>query len=1341
MTFSKVAALLEKERVPARTRRFARRPSYPAGLLNQPYPDKYEVPTFTQYDGRKGNATEYVSKFLDAMGPHAGNGNLCLREFSKSLTDRAYTWYTTLKPDFVRTWDDMVEVFCTKYFHVEDKITLLTLHNTKQGPTEGLLAYIKRFKDAALDCYVNHEESELVEICITNMLTEYRAHLENLDIIKFTALLQKVLAMSTQPDTKRKRQEDKLREELPPIPCTEQEMHAILDKWTADGLIRPAKRPPTEEQKKHERYCRLHQYVHNPTIECRTLQKMFQTKIKDGTLELAKPQQEEQRNPLPQHGRGATAVVIHGNVADLDMDKEEATPLESTIMALQKSPKFRSLFDQLGLGAEARKMATEAFVSIAVESAANISKRKMEVTGFGGVAEYTIGHIQLALKVGPILSLTRFHVIDSTVSYHVLLGFPWLHKHKLVSSTYHQRVKGRLNGKPIRLLVNNTPFDETKAHFVEAAFYEDLAPAGEASTSRTIGTPLPAWADIRDHPEANLRNILELKRKRKEVKLGRAILSCCAIQEMVHNPDEGSMEELQEKVDYQPSLAAEDLEVINLSDNPEIQRPISISSSLSAEERTSLVKLLKEYQDVFVWQYDEMPGFDPGLVAHALNVEPGTRPVVQPMRTFHPEVEAQITKEIQKLLAAGFVKPIQHPQWLSNIVPVKKKNGQIRCCVDFRNLNKACPKDEFSLPSMDVLIDSIAGHEMFSFMDSFKYEAYLTGLAIAHEMGIKCLKKLEEKFDTLTIEYAYRNENRYVDALAALGSQVAFEGASIDVTIVKKDTSITNTLEQKLAEPPMSENDWRNSIKATLVNGYRAAESTTAGDIPAESASGTESDMAIADSNKKSLKVLKDESLIGDQLYIRLLWGILARCLGKKEATKRLLDPSMCQEVATIQGARPTCQNEFEDEQVYAVLVAEDWRMPFFEYLFEGILPEAHGEAYKLKRQALRYFTEGSSLFKKGLAGEPLRCLGPSESRAALKEAHAGECGEHQGKKKLYQQLLSLGYYWPTMKKDATEFVKTCHTCQVQANLIHSHPTTLQNMATPWPFHTWGLDLIGPINPANVGYIWILVATEYFTKWVEAIPLKKATGAVIANFIREHIICRFGIPHKIVTDNGIPFISKDVQAMTKHYRVKHLKSSPYYPQGNGQAEATNRMLLRILSKMVFDYGKNWGFHLPDVLWAYWLSPKTATSFSSFLLVYGTKAIALVEIAIPIPRVVQGTENDVDASMCTKLRTCDLEALEEARNQAFEKTRRYHLKMVGAYGKIVKERIFATGQLVLKAADYVRRGLPSPSKFASNWEGPFVICEAHASGYYKLARADGIVLVDPVNGKWLKHYYA
>jgi hypothetical protein len=165
--------------------------------------------------------------------------------------------------------------------------------------------------------------------------------------------------------------------------------------------------------------------------------------------------------------------------------------------------------------------------------------------------------------------------------------------------------------------------------------------------------------------------------------------------------------------------AKEELEVINLSDNPDVSKPVSISMSLSAEERKCLIDLPHEYKDVFAWDYDEMPEIDPGLVAHSLNVELGTRPAVQPKRTFHTEVEAQITQEVKKLLAVGFIKPIQHPRWLSNIVPVKKKNGQIRCCVDFCNLNKACPKDEFLLPNMDLLIDSATGHAMFSFLDGF----------------------------------------------------------------------------------------------------------------------------------------------------------------------------------------------------------------------------------------------------------------------------------------------------------------------------------------------------------------------------------------------------------------------------------------------------------------------------------------------------------------------------------------------------------------------------------------------------------------------------------------------
>uniref|UniRef100_A0A2N9GRM0 Integrase catalytic domain-containing protein n=1 Tax=Fagus sylvatica TaxID=28930 RepID=A0A2N9GRM0_FAGSY len=619
---------------------------------------------------------------------------------------------------------------------------------------------------------------------------------------------------------------------------------------------------------------------------------------------------------------------------------------------------------------------------------------------------------------------------------------------------------------------------------------------------------------------------------------------------------------------------------------------------------------------------------------------------------------------------------------------------------------------------------------------SSKYEAYITGLVIAHEMGIKHLRvigdsnliicqtkgefslkepslalyralaqKLEEKFHTFEISHAMRCENRYADALATLGSQVSFEGSKVDVTIDKRSMPITDLLKEKFKEQNLDAEDWRTPIRAKLV-----------------------SPEGVAD-----LKVLKDYVLIAGDLYRRLPGGVLARCV-KSPGSSKETDRSPREVLRTQRWCKPLPQTPAP-----GLLLAQhdDWRTPFLEYLIENVLPQTSQAATRLKKLATRYFVEGGILFRKGFHGDPLRCLSLAESQTVMKEAHSGECGEHQGKKRLYQLLLTLGYYWPTMKKDTADFVKSCHTCQLQANLIHTHPTSLQNMATPWPFHTWGLDLIGPINPSSGGYIWILVATEYFSKWVEAIPLRKATGAAVANFIREHIITRFGIPHKIISDNGTPFVNKNVKEVLEHYRIKHRRSTPYYPQGNGQAEATNRMLLRILSKMVFDYGKGWNSHLADTLWAYRGSTKTATGFTPFSLVYGTDAISPTELLVPSPRILHGMDLEADADICAEARVADLEGLEEARELAQARSLRYHQKLADAYEKTLQTRIFAKGQMVLRAVDHVRRGLPSPSKFAPNWEGPYLIREAYDSGYYKLSTADGTTLVDPINGKWLE----
>ena len=187
--------------------------------------------------------------------------------------------------------------------------------------------------------------------------------------------------------------------------------------------------------------------------------------------------------------------------------------------------------------------------------------------------------------------------------------------------------------------------------------------------------------------------------------------SSCYLLEETFNPTK--KEAISQEVLTPPKLLPinEELEIVNLDDH-NMELPISINPLLMPPKKKESVSLLKEYHDVFAWQYEEMPGLDPGMVAHALNIEWGAKPVVQPRRIFHPDVEARILQEVKNLLATRFIKPIEHQQWLPNIVPIKKKNRKIKCCVNFQDLNKVHSKDEFPLPNMDLLIDSATGHEI-----------------------------------------------------------------------------------------------------------------------------------------------------------------------------------------------------------------------------------------------------------------------------------------------------------------------------------------------------------------------------------------------------------------------------------------------------------------------------------------------------------------------------------------------------------------------------------------------------------------------------------------------------
>ncbi|XP_028064595.1 uncharacterized protein K02A2.6-like [Camellia sinensis] len=190
-------------------------------------------------------------------------------------------------------------------------------------------------------------------------------------------------------------------------------------------------------------------------------------------------------------------------------------------------------------------------------------------------------------------------------------------------------------------------------------------------------------------------------------------------------------------------------------------------------------------------------------------------------------------------------------------------------------------------------------------------------------------------------------------------------------------------------------------------------------------------------------------------------------------------------------------------------------------------------------------------------------------------------------------------------------------------NLRHAPVIELYNIKTPYQFHTWAFDLVGPIAQQSKGHRWIFAAIEVSTIWIETIPMRKTNKDGVANFIRENIICRFGIPKVMLSNNGTPFVNHHVGRLLDDYQIKHHKSTPYYPQRNGQAEATNKAVVRILSKMMDETGGIWFEQLLVTLQAYRMSRRKPIQATPFSLMYGFEAVLLVELAVPPTRMIHG----------------------------------------------------------------------------------------------------------------------
>jgi len=246
----------------------------------------------------------------------------------------------------------------------------------------------------------------------------------------------------------------------------------------------------------------------------------------------------------------------------------------------------------------------------------------------------------------------------------------------------------------------------------------------------------------------------------------------------------------------------------------------------------------------------------------------------------------------------------------------------------------------------------------------------------------------------------------------------------------------------------------------------------------------------------------------------------------------------------------------------------------------------------------------------------------------AMQQFHTSMCGGHHYWKTTTHKILRVGYYWPTLFSNFFSFVKSCDRCQRFEGKQQLKSLPLKPIHVNGPFQQWGLDFIVKINPHSSGqHKWILITIDYFTKWIEAIPIRKIDHNVVMKFLTEHLFTRFGCPHEIITNNAAAFKAKELVYMCDSMSIKLVHSSSYYPQGNGLAESSNKILIRIIKKLLEDNKKNWDSKLKYALWDDRVKSKKFIGNYPFRLVSGTEAVFPIQLTLPVAKFLQEEQNE------------------------------------------------------------------------------------------------------------------
>ncbi|KAG7583597.1 Ribonuclease H domain [Arabidopsis suecica] len=1520
---------------------------------------------------------------------HIGRTGYC-KLFSENLCGQALMWFTQLEPGSINIFDELSAVFLKQYSIFMDKsVSDADLWNLTQGPNESLRAFITKFKGVL---------SKLPRISQQSALSALRKGLWHDSRFKEDLILHK-------PDTI---QDALFRANNWMEVEDEKESFAKRNKQAKPAVTFPTKKfEPRENQgpkkfgsqplnntvgkqfqgkgrsntwvRDESLYCDIHKVTGHLTKDCSVLKKhlaelwasgdLSKFKIEDFVKEYheAKDNSKDQSSKRPRLSneeeprslKGKINVILGG--ASISFNEEETRHLErphdDALVITLDVPNFevsRILIDT-GSSVDLIFLGTLERMGI---SRADIVGPPSPLVAFTSESAMSLGTIKLPVLAKRVSKIVDFVVFDKPAAYNIILGTPWIYQMK----------------------------------------------------------------------------------KEDDVVI----------------------------------------EVVLEEDEPD--RKVRIGATLTGEIKEALIELLRKNKTSFAWSAADMPGIDSSIICHKLNVDPSFKPVKQKRRKLGIERAKAVNDEVDKLLKIRSIREVQYPEWVANTVVVKKKNGKDRVCIDFTDLNKACPKDSFPLPHIDRLVESTAGNELLTFMDAFSgynqimmdpedqektsfitdrgtycYKVMPFGLKNAgatyqrlvnkmfhkhlgktmevyiDDMLVKSLKKedhikhLEECFEILNqyqmklnpakctfgvpsgefLGYIvtkrgieanpnqinaflnmpspknFKEVQRLTGRIAALNRfisrstdkslpfyqilkgnkgflwdekceeafgqlkaylttppvlsksevdeklylYVSVSNHAVSGVLVRVDCgeqkpiyyiskSMTDpetryTMMEKLAlasksvrglakwavelseydieyksrvsmkaqvladfltelpvqgtpeqpknrtwklyvdgssskqgsgvgiklESPTSEileQSFRLLFNASnneaqyeaLIAGLRLAQGVGAEEVVAycdsqlvvnqfngdyeakdlrmeaylEVVKGLSKDFkkfeliriprgenttadalaALASTSDPELKriipveCISERSIKTDKEALVVTRSrAAARERGEPEVelppVKRrkskkhnkepdILPKTVIETEPLIEDNHPEPDLEpnehpepdlepnehpepeprvfHEIDQIPARDWGADWREPIKHYIMTGELPKNKWQARKMRIVSAKFCLSKDTLYKRGVSDPYLLCIFGPEVEIVVREVHEGLCGSHSSGRAMAFKIKRMGYYGPTMITDCVRFAQRCKRCQLHAPLIHQPSELFSSISAPYPFMRWSMDIIGPLHRSTRGVQYLLVLTDYFSKWIEAEAYASIKDSAVNTFIWKNIICRHGVPYEIVTDNGPQFISHEFEAFCAEWGIKVSYSTPRYPQGNGQAEAANKTILSNLKKRLSHLKGGWYNELQPVLWAYRTTPRRPTGETPFSLVYGIEAVVPAELNVPGLRRTEAPLNEEENSA---MLDDSLDTINERRDQALIRIQNYQQSAARYYNSKVKSRPFFVGDYVLRRV-FDNKKEEGAGKLGINWEGPYIVTEVVRNGVYTLKDLEDSPVQRPWNVINLKKFY-